>query len=112
MILGQAFPHCDRVITDGDDDEDMEEIPAKKQRKVDVDEGYDTRKLKKDPVFRLEGNQSLNKQNKEAAKKLKRKREKNEKKITNVADELENFSLGGGISSKNDDYDFDDDFQM
>lgn len=97
------------IIEESDDDEEMEAVPVKK-RKGEVDDGYDTKKMKKDPVFRLEGNQSLNKQSKEAAKKLKKKKEKNNKKITNVADELENFSLGLGTSK--DDYDFDDDFQM
>lgn len=99
------------ILEESDDDEEMEETPKKKIRKGEVDDGYDTKKIKKDPVFKLEGNLSLNKQSKEAAKKLKKKKEKNNKKITNVADELENFSLGMG-DSDGDDYDFDDDYQM
>lgn len=96
--------------SDEDEDEEME-MPAKKRKSGnDVEDGYDAKKIKKDPVFRIEGNQSLNKQNKAAAKKLKKKKEKNIKKIENVADELENFSLklGGG----KEDYDFDNDFKM
>lgn len=93
-----------------DDDEDMEEIPSKKRKGKEVDDGYDSKKIKKAPVFKLEGNQSINKQNKEALKKLKKKKEKNNKKISNVADELENFSFGVGSSKK--EYDFDNDFKM
>ncbi|KAG5670945.1 hypothetical protein PVAND_001174 [Polypedilum vanderplanki] len=97
-------------IIEEDDDEEMSEEPVNKKKKrkgADEDDDYKVKKIKSDPVFRLEGNQSLNKQNKDAAKKLKKKREKNEKKITNVADVLENFSLETG-----DDYDFDDDYNI
>lgn len=97
------------IIEDDDDDEEMSEEPIKKKKRkgAEEDDDYKVKKIKSDPVFRLEGNQSLNKQNKDAAKKLKKKREKNEKKITNVADVLENFSLETG-----DDYDFDDDYNI
>lgn len=83
------------------------EVGRKKKKRRAEDDDYHTKKIKKDPVFKLEGNQSLNKQNKDAAKKLKKKREKNQKKISNVADVLENFSLG-----QSGDYDFDEDFNI
>lgn len=97
---------------DDDDDEEMEkeEVPAKKRKGKEVEDGYDARKIKKDPIFRIEGNQSINKQNKSAAKKLKKKKEKNIKKISNVADVLENFSLSVGGSKEA--YDFDNDYKM
>lgn len=98
------------ILEESENDEEMEDVTAKK-RKGAVDDGYDVKKMKKDPVFKLEGNQSLNKKSKEVAKKLKKKKEKNIKKITSVADDLENFSLGSG-KNKNDEYDFDNDFQM
>jgi nuclear GTP-binding protein len=87
-------------------EEDVEQVlqtEKKKKRKAE-DDGYDTKKLKSDPVFQIAGNQSLNKQNKNSAKKLKKQKVKTDKKISNVADVLDNFSLGGG------DYDFDEDY--
>lgn len=97
---------------DDDDDDDMEEeaVPTKKRKGKEVEDAYDARKIKKDPIFRIEGNQSINKQNKSAAKKLKKKKEKNIKKISNVADVLENFSLNVGGSKEA--YDFDNDYKM
>lgn len=92
---------------DEEDDETTVRTDKKKKRKADDDDdGYTTKKIKEDPVFKIEGNQSLNKQNKNSAKKLKKQRVKTDKKISNVADVLDNFSLGGGSG----DYDFDDDY--
>jgi nuclear GTP-binding protein len=93
---------------EGDIFEDTEAIlkaDKRKKRKID-DEGYDEKKFKKDTVFQIEGNQSLNKQNKNSAKKIKKQKVKTDKKISNVADVLDNFSLGGG------DYDFDEDYNV
>lgn len=76
---------------------DVEEVlkaDKKRKRKADHD-GYETKKLKEDPVFEIVGNQSLNKQNKNSAKKQK---VKVEKKISSVVDVLDNFSLGGAPS--------------
>lgn len=92
-------------IIEEDDDEEIMEMDTRKKRKAETD-GYDTKKIKKDPVFKLEGNTSINKQKKNAAKQLKKKREKNIKKIANVADVLENFSLSGGGGKNDDDYEF------
>ena len=91
---------------EGDIIEETEEVlkgEKKKKRKIDND-GYDTKKFKEDTVFKIAGNQSLNKQNKNSAKKMKKSKVKVEKKISNVTDVLDNFSLGGG------DYDFDNDY--
>lgn len=102
-------------IIEDDDEEDEEMVETvckgKKRKGKDgsVEDDYLVKKIKNDPVFRLEGNQTTNKQNKDAAKKLRKKREKNNKKITNVADVLESFSLGGG---NNDNYDFDEDYNV
>lgn len=102
--------HTKDSYGDGDIDEDDDELALKadkkKKRKADADDGHSTKKLKEDPVFQIEGNQSLNKQNKNSAKKLKKQRVKTDKKISNVADVLDNFSLGGASG----DYDFDDDY--
>lgn len=91
---------------EGDIIEETEEVlkgEKKKKRKID-NEGYDTKKFKEDTVFKIAGNQSLNKQNKNSAKKIKKQKVKVDKKISNVTDVLDNFSLGGG------DYDFDNDY--
>lgn len=89
-----------------DDAEQTTKADKKKKRKAD-DDGYDTKKMKEDPVFQIEGNQTVNKQNKNSAKKLKKRQVKTEKKISSVTDVLDNFSLGGGTSG---DYDFDEDY--
>lgn len=90
-------------------EEDAEEVlqsERKRKRKGDNDDGYAVRD---DPVFKIAGNQSVNKQNKNSAKKLKKQKVKVDKKISSVADVLDNFSLGGGASG---DYDFDDDYNV
>lgn len=94
---------------DGDIIDDVEIKKADKKRKRKAgDDDTESKKAKEDPVFQIEGNQSLNKQNKASAKKLKKQRVKTDKKISNVADVLDNFSLGGGGG----DYDFDDDYNV
>ncbi|CRK88155.1 CLUMA_CG001940, isoform A [Clunio marinus] len=94
---------------DGDIFEDEEEVikADKKKKRKSEDDGYETKKLKEDPVFKIAGNQSLNKLNKSSAKKLKKQKTKTDKKISNVADVLDNFSLDMGDDG---DYDFDDDY--
>lgn len=52
------------------------------------------------------GNQTINKANKELVKKLKKRRAKTEKRISNVTDVLESFSFG----APSQDYDFNVDF--
>lgn len=88
-----------------DDDAAEAVVDKRKKRKAEEDD-YGNKKIKSDPVFQMEGNQSLNKQNKSSAKRLKKQKLKTDKKISNVADVLDNFSLdmGGG------DYDFDNDY--
>lgn len=83
----------------------FEETSGRKKRKSD-DSTLDTKKMKKDPVFQIEGNLSVNKQIKNSAKKMRKRMVKTEKKVSNVADVLENFSL----ESKSGDYDFEKDY--
>jgi len=94
-------------------EEELEEAlkTSKKSKRKAVEDDYETKKLKADPVFKIEGNQSLNKQNKNSAKKLKKRMVKTDKKITSVADVLENFSLGGSGKAGGD-YDFDEDYNI
>ncbi|XP_073816086.1 nucleostemin 1 [Musca autumnalis] len=79
---------------------DETEVHSKrKKRKLDEDD----KKAKHDPALELEGNQTLNKNIKELIKKKK----KQEKKVSKIADVLDSFS----ISTKSDDkYDFDEDY--
>lgn len=89
-----------------EDEEVVQKADKKKKRKAEED-GYETKKLKEDPVFQIAGNQALNKQNKNSAKKMKKQKVKTDKKISNVADVLDNFSLGDDGGK---DYNFDDDY--
>lgn len=95
-----------KIYGEGDIIEEDDEVAVKtsKKKKRKADDGDQNSRTKEDPVFQIEGNQSLNKQNKNSAKKMKKQKVKTDKKISNVADVLDNFSLGGG------DYDFDEDF--
>lgn len=81
--------------------------------KEDSDAGPKKRKRgdakeKTDPQMLLEGNQMINKSMKDQRKKKKKLNARNEKKVSNVASVLENFTLG----SKDEKYDFDSDFNM
>ena len=88
-------------------DEEMDDNePHNKKLKKTVDE----RKKKIDSTMLLEGNQMLNKERKDQMKKLKKSKLKTGKKIANVADVLENFSIGE--NKMVDSYDFKDDFDM
>lgn len=87
-------------------EDDDEEVVVKKSKRKFEDDGYDANKMKSDPVFKIAGNQTLNKGLKDSAKKLKKGMVKREKKISSVADALDNFSLGDG------EYDFDKDYDM
>ena len=87
-------------------EDDDEEVVVKKSKRKFEDDGYDANKMKSDPVFKIAGNQTLNKGLKNSAKKLKKGMVKREKKISSVADALDNFSLGDG------EYDFDKDYDM
>ncbi|XP_068152523.1 guanine nucleotide-binding protein-like 3 homolog [Drosophila tropicalis] len=81
-----------------------EEKPAKGRKRKLVEE-----KEKVDPALLLEENQSLNKNIKDLQKRKKKQNQRSEKKITNITDVLDNFSLGGS-TSKSDKYDFDQDY--
>lgn len=95
-----------------DDEEEYTKVDKKKKRKGDAknddDDGYSVKKIKEDKQFRIEGNQSINKLNKSKAKTMKKQKVRVEKKVSNVADVLDNFTLG----SNDGDYDFDDDYKM
>lgn len=84
------------------------QAPKSKKRRAEEDD-YETKKMRDDPVYKLDGNQTVNKKKKEATKKLNKKKTKNNIRIENCTDELDNFSLGGG---EKEDYDFDDDFKI
>ncbi|CAO1423330.1 unnamed protein product [Diamesa serratosioi] len=112
MRVGTKREMRNKEYGDGDImEENIEEVllAARQKKRKAQDDDYETKKLKNDPVYKLDGNQSLNKQNKSDAKKQKKQKVKTDKKITNVADVLENFSLGAG---KDDKYDFDDDYEV
>lgn len=97
---------------EGDIIEDDEEVNVKadkkKKRKAEDGSAETSKRTKADPIAQIEGNQSINKQNKNSAKQIAKKIKKEtrqvDKKIANVADVLDNFSLGG------EKYDFDDDY--
>lgn len=72
---------------------------------------------KVDATMLLEGNQTLNRNRKAELKKQKKRMVKTEKKVSNVADVLENFTLDGlssttaaAASGGDDDYSFETDF--
>lgn len=94
-------------------EEDGESQGAKgKKRKVN-DYAEEEKKFRKDPVFQLEGNQTVNKNRKAALKAKKKASARDGKKMTDVADELESISLEGAQKKKKgnpagDDYDFDE----
>lgn len=103
--------HAKDSYGDGDIIEDnLDEVlkadKVKKRKANPKDDGYETKKMKEDPIFKIAGNQTVNKLNKTSAKKLKKQKEKTDKKISNVADSLDNFSLTTG------DYDFDEDYAI
>lgn len=89
-----------------DDEEVNSKANRKRKRKLGSDEPT-TEKNKVDPVFQIEGNQSVNKMNKSSVKKMKKQQVKNDKKISNVADALDSVLVLGSGSG---DYDFDEDY--
>ena len=91
-----------------EDAEKVMQAPKSKKRRAEEDD-YETKKLKDDPFYKLDGNKSVNKKNKEAAKKLSKRKTKNNVKLETCTDELDNFSFGGG---EKEDYDFDDDYKI
>jgi nuclear GTP-binding protein len=85
-------------LGEGDIIEEIEQVlkaDKKKKRKIEH-EGSSRRN-----VFQIAGSQPVNKQNKNLAKKMKKQKVKVDKKISNLADVLDNFNLSG-------DYDFDE----
>lgn len=94
------------IIENDDDDEMQPTVDKKKKRKADDDDGYSVKKIKNDKVFTISGNQTVNKSLKTDAKKQKKRQAKTEKKVSNVADVLDNFTLG------DEKYDFDDDYKI
>lgn len=92
-----------------DDEQEVQKADKKKKRKGE-DDDYGAKKMKQDPVFKITGNQSLNKQNKNSVKKLKKKMLRTDKKISGIADVLDNFTLDMGSGEGSGEYDFDDDY--
>lgn len=93
-----------------DDEQEFQKVDKKKKRKAGDDDDYAVKKIKEDPVFQMAGNQSVNKALKSNAKKAKKQKVKTEKKVSNVADVLDNFSLG--MDDDDGEYNFDDDYKM
>lgn len=88
-----------QIIEEPDEDMDENEAKSKRTRK-------ETRKPKVDPQSLIEGNQTKNKDLKRLRKQQKKTLKRTDKKVSDVADVLENFSLDMGT----DDYDFKVDF--
>lgn len=97
-------------------DEETQNAKGKKRKVNDYAE--EEKKFRKDPMFQLEGNQTVNRNRKAVLKAKKKAVAKGEKKVTDMADDLESFSIGSGdkkqkkTSAGEDEYDFDDDYQM
>lgn len=114
--LEELLKNSGKIIDDGD------EASAKlkgKKRKVN-DYAEEEKRFRKDPMFGLEGNQTVNKNRKAALKAKKKAAAKEERKVGDVTEEMESISIGldGGNNKKRksggggDDYNFDDDYQM
>lgn len=108
--LEKLISNSGRIIENEDGDS---QTPAKgKKRKVN-DYAEEEKKFRKDPVFQIEGNQTVNKNRKAALKAKKKASARDGKKAMDVADELGSISLEGGAKKKKvggaaDDYDFDE----
>lgn len=100
------------IETDGDDikmDDDSAGPSAAKRGRSAADGGVGK---KVDAAMLLEGNQTLNRNRKAELKKQKKRLVKTEKKVSNVADVFENFSLGASTTAGADeDYSFEKDFE-
>ncbi|XP_034946041.1 guanine nucleotide-binding protein-like 3 homolog [Chelonus insularis] len=88
----------------------LQQLNEKQKKKNEVEKRVKvTKKTQKiDPVFEIEGNQKLNKHNKLLFKKQKKEKIKREKEATKLANQLDEFSM----EDKEDEYDFDTDFNM
>jgi len=90
-----------QIIEDNDIDEDMVEDEPKPKRTR-----REAQKAKIDPQLLIAGNQTTNKDLKRLRKQQKKTLKRSDKKVSDVADVLENFTLDMGT----DDYDFKVDF--
>lgn len=106
--LEKLISNSGRIV----EEDDESTTPGKgKKRKVN-DYAEEEKKFRKDPMFQIEGNQTVNKNRKAALKAKKKATARSENKMADVADELESISLGGIAKKKKaggagDDYDFD-----
>jgi len=99
-------------IVESIDDLQEELMSKKKKRKAETIDD-DEKNFKNDPVFKIDGNMTVNKSNKKQQKTMKKQKVRNEKKMSNVADMLESFSMGSKKrKSGGEDYNFDDDYEM
>ncbi|EAT36682.1 AAEL011255-PA [Aedes aegypti] len=105
--LEKLISNSGRIIEQDTDSQ----TPAKgKKRKVN-DYAEEEKKFRKDPMFQIEGNQTVNKSRKAALKAKKKASARDGKKMADVADEMESISLTGAAKKKKvggDDYDFDE----
>lgn len=98
-----------KVIETVEDVHEESKTRKKKRKAETIDD--DEKRFKEDPIFRIDGNMSLNKANKKQLKKMKKNNAKHERKVDDVADLLDNFSVNTKKKeSADDDYDFDEDY--
>ncbi|CAD6994794.1 unnamed protein product [Ceratitis capitata] len=108
-----------QIISSGPVEMAINDTDLKQTGKVIINENLTAgkkRKLKEtseeskvDPVMNLEGNQTLNKNVKDQIKKRKKQNARSEKKISQITDVLDGFSLETGTDDK---YDFNEDYPI
>lgn len=101
-------------IIESQDEEGSAKAKGKKRKVNDYAE--EEKRFRKDPMFGLDGNQTVNKNRKAALKAKKKAAAKEERKVGDMAEDLGKISLVLGSSEKvkggADDYSFNDDYQM
>ncbi|XP_055630136.1 guanine nucleotide-binding protein-like 3 homolog [Toxorhynchites rutilus septentrionalis] len=111
-VLGDLLQGSGKII---EQDDEMKGAKGKKRKVNDYAE--EEKKFRKDPMFQLEGNQTLNKNRKAILKAKKKAASRVEGKVADVAEDMDSCTINvGGKKKKSnpgaDDYDFDDDYQM
>ncbi|EDS41546.1 GTP-binding protein-invertebrate [Culex quinquefasciatus] len=110
--LEELLKNSGKVIESQDDEGS---VKAKgKKRKVN-DYAEEEKRFRKDPMFGLEGNQTVNKNRKAVLKAKKKAAAKEERKVGDMADDLGSISLELGskkVKGGAEDYNFDDDYQI
>ncbi|XP_053694055.1 guanine nucleotide-binding protein-like 3 homolog [Sabethes cyaneus] len=107
--LGELIRGAGKII---EEEESASSVKGKKRKVNDYAE--EEKKFRKDPMFQLDGNKTVNKSRKAELKAKKKAAARGEKRVTEMADDLELLSVGGSAKKKKsaDEYDFDSDYQM